>query len=272
MPITRIITAVCLLAAFIPALFLASNQFWAFGMLLVSLLALDEWNKLLGWNCKASFLWVAVSAVLGLWLIDAIETQGFHWIFFQSLSVFLVVSLFWLFIVPLCLARRYLPESRIMMTLLGMVLIGGLWLAVICAKGADPWLLLALLSTVWIADTSAYIAGRNFGKHKLAPALSPGKTWEGVLGALLGVTIFTIVLKFGFRIDNWLIFPALWLITAVSIVGDLFESLLKRRADVKDSGDILPGHGGVLDRLDAIIPSVPLAILLIYTYNYFQVF
>ncbi len=272
MPITRIITAVCLLAVFIPALFLASNQLWAFGMLLVSLLALDEWNKLLGWQDKSSFLWVLFSAVLGLWFIDAIETQGFHWIFFKSLSVFLVVSLFWLFIAPICLARRHLPQNRIMMTLLGIVLIGGLWLAVICARGADPWMLLALLSTIWIADTSAYIAGKNFGKHKLAPAISPGKTWEGVAGALLGVTIFAAVLMYGFEIDNWLLFPALWLITAISIVGDLFESLLKRRADVKDSGDILPGHGGVLDRLDALIPSVSLAILLIYIYNYFKVF
>ncbi len=271
MPITRIITAVCLLAVFIPAIFIAPNQPWAFGVLLAALLAFDEWNVLLGWTTKASFFLTSIAAVLGLCAIYTIESHGFHWFFFQSLPVFVAVSIFWLFLVPLCLTSRYLPENRILMTLLGLVLIGALWLAVVCAKGADPWLLLGLFCTVWIADTFAYIFGKNFGKRKLAPGISPGKTWEGVAGAMLGVTIFAAALRYGFGVDNWLLFPAIWLTTTVSIVGDLFESLLKRRADVKDSGDLLPGHGGVLDRLDALIPTIPLAIVLIYSYNLLKV-
>lgn len=251
---------------------MAPNQPWAFGMLLVALLAFDEWNLLLGWSTKASFVWTFAAAVLGLFAVHSIEAQGFHWFFFQSLPVFFVVSLFWLLLAPVCLANRYLPENRTLMSLLGFVLIGALWLAIVCAQGADPWLLLALLATVWVADTCAYVAGKNFGKHKLAPSISPGKTWEGVAGAVLGVMVFGAALKYAFAVDSWWLFPALWLLTAVSIVGDLFESLLKRRADVKDSGSLLPGHGGVLDRLDALIPAIPLALILIYTYNLLQGF
>lgn len=270
MPITRIITAVCLLAIFIPALFWAPNQLWAFGVLLVALLAFDEWNVLLGWQGKKAFLLALLAAMAGLCAILAMETHGFHGFFFQSLPVFFVASLFWLLLAPVCLINRYLPENRMLMSFLGFVLIGALWLAVVCAQGADPWLLLALLGTVWVADTCAYVAGKNFGKHKLAPGISPGKTWEGVAGAALGVTILAAVLKYAFAVDSWLIFPALWLVVAASIAGDLFESLLKRRAGVKDSGNLLPGHGGVLDRLDALIPAIPLALILIYSYNWLQ--
>jgi phosphatidate cytidylyltransferase len=157
------------------------------------------------------------------------------------------------------------------MAVLGLMLMGPLWLALICAKGADPWLLLALLATIWIADSAAYFAGKNFGKHKLAPTISPGKTWEGVWGAMLAVTLFGIILYFTFDVQTLAIFPALWIITVFGVIGDLFESMIKRQANIKDSGDMLPGHGGILDRIDGIIPSLPIAIFMIYIYNYFTV-
>ena len=151
------------------------------------------------------------------------------------------------------------------------MLMAPLWLALICAKSADPWLLLALLATIWIADSAAYFAGKNFGKHKLAPMISPGKTWEGVWGALVAVTLFGVILYFAFDARTLAIFPGLWIITAFGVIGDLFESMIKRQANLKDSGDMLPGHGGILDRIDGIIPSLPIAILMIYAYNYFTV-
>jgi phosphatidate cytidylyltransferase len=150
------------------------------------------------------------------------------------------------------------------------MLIVPLWLALICAKEADPWLLLALLATIWIADSAAYFAGKNFGKHKLAPSISPGKTWEGVAGALIAVTLFGAILYFAFDVKSLAIFPMLWIITGFGVIGDLFESLMKRQANIKDSGDLLPGHGGILDRIDGIIPSLPIAILLIYAFHYFS--
>ena len=144
-----------------------------------------------------------------------------------------------------------------------------LWLALVCAKIVDPKLVLALLATIWIADSAAYFAGKNFGKHKLAPSISPGKTWEGVAGALVGVTLFGIILYFSFGIHTLALFPGLWLVTLLGVAGDLFESMMKRQMNLKDSGNLLPGHGGILDRIDGVIPSFPIAILMIYAYNYF---
>jgi phosphatidate cytidylyltransferase len=184
--------------------------------------------------------------------------------------VFAATALFWLLIVPIWLKTRCVISNKWAMAALGLALIVPLWLALICAKSADPWLLLALLSTIWIADSAAYFAGKNFGKHKLAPNISPGKTWEGVWGALIGVTLFAAILLFGFDFYNAAIFPLLWVVTIFGVIGDLFESMMKRQANIKDSGDLLPGHGGILDRIDGIIPSLPIAILMIYAYHYFK--
>ena len=182
------------------------------------------------------------------------------------MHVFFLVTLFWLLLVPFWLAKKWLVNKYVM-ALLGLLLMASIWLGLICAKGADPWLLLCLLATIWIADSAAYFAGKNFGKHKLASSISPGKTWEGALGALIAVTIFGVVLYIGFDVKTLAIFPALWIIASLGVIGDLFESMLKRQANIKDSGNLLPGHGGILDRIDGIIPSLPIAILMIYAYN-----
>jgi phosphatidate cytidylyltransferase len=266
---TRLITASILIAGFIPALFLSSNTYWALGMLVVSLLALYEWAYLIKLNASQRNAYLLIAAVIGLITVLLIERQGFHLFFLKSLAVFFATTMFWLFVVPIWMAKKWHFHNKLVMAILGLVLIAPLWLALICAKGAGPWLLLALLATIWIADSAAYFAGKNFGKHKLAPTISPGKTWEGVAGALIAVTLFGALLYVGFNIKSLAIFPALWIITAFGVIGDLFESLMKRQANIKDSGDLLPGHGGILDRIDGIIPSLPIAILLIYTYNYF---
>jgi phosphatidate cytidylyltransferase len=134
-----------------------------------------------------------------------------------------------------------------------------------------PLFLLAAMASVWVADISAYVCGRAFGRHKLAPEISPGKTWEGAVGAIAGVLIYGITVAWAAdRMPSnpsaWIIFAtALIVLTAVSILGDLFESLAKRQAGVKDSGATLPGHGGVLDRIDSLtstLPLVGLAVLL----------
>jgi phosphatidate cytidylyltransferase len=114
------------------------------------------------------------------------------------------------------------------------------------------------MATVWIADSAAYFAGSAYGRHKLAPAISPGKTWEGVLGAWIAVTLYGLILCWAKGLNLWWV-VGLWGITLLSIMGDLFESLLKRQAGLKDSGSILPGHGGVLDRIDGLLPALPVA-------------
>jgi len=268
----RIFTALILIAAFIPALFVFSNEAWAVTMLVISLLALYEWSVLVKLNQTGRFAYIVICAVLGMLVVMFIEKYGFHLFFYKSMPVFLIATLFWTFIVPVWLAKRFVVVNKPLMLLLGLLLMTPLWLALICAKGADPWLLLILLTTIWIADSAAYFAGKNFGKNKLSPNISPGKTWEGVVGAFIAVTIFAGVLYLGFNLRNPAIFPLLWVIAAFGVIGDLFESLMKRQANIKDSGDLLPGHGGVLDRIDGLIPSLPIAIMLIYLYNYIYVY
>jgi phosphatidate cytidylyltransferase len=124
----------------------------------------------------------------------------------------------------------------------------------------SPWLLLGVMALVWIADSAAYYAGRRFGRRKLAPGISPGKSWEGVAGAGIALALYASAISaaiVGLRIPVALALSAALLY--FSILGDLFESWMKRLAGVKDSGTILPGHGGVLDRIDALTAALPIA-------------
>ena len=131
-------------------------------------------------------------------------------------------------------------------------------------------MLLYLLSLVWIADTGAYFSGRKFGKHKLAPTISPGKTWEGLVGGLLAnlvwiISIYQLSSGWGLGLPQFLLISLAT--TLISVVGDLFESILKREAGVKDSGKLLPGHGGVLDRVDSVIAAAPVFVAGIFIVN-----
>ena len=141
------------------------------------------------------------------------------------------------------------------------------WAALVERLKRGPWALLGILAIVWVADIAAYFFGRAFGKHKLAPSISPGKTWEGAAGAFLGVTAYGLVV--GPALGLWVSLPplavlSLAILTGVSIMGDLFESLLKRQAGLKDSGSIFPGHGGVLDRIDSVMSSLPVVVLTLH--------
>ena len=138
-------------------------------------------------------------------------------------------------------------------------------LAMMHLRTIGPWVLLGTMAVVWVADIAAYFSGRAFGRHKLAPSISPGKTWEGALGGALGVLLFGfgILVAFGARQPGGAFVIALALLawTAISVIGDLFESLLKRQAGLKDSGSILPGHGGILDRIDSLTSTLPIVAL-----------
>jgi phosphatidate cytidylyltransferase len=146
-----------------------------------------------------------------------------------------------------------------------LVLLLPVWLALVQLRQAGPLTLLAIMSVVWLADIGAYFAGRSFGKHKLAPAISPGKTWEGAIGGAVAVLAYGLLLSSKLPptlAGNLpLLLMVLVLLTAISILGDLFESLLKRQAGLKDSSNVLPGHGGVLDRIDSLTSTLPLVAL-----------
>ena len=266
---TRIITAIILIAAFIPALFKLPDAYWALVMLTVTLLALREWAQMVGFSSRQNYVYLLISLAIGLYVIGRMLNNNLHHFFYQSLIIFAVVTCFWVLVVPIWFAKQFKLRGLILKALLGWLLMLPLWLALVCAKIVDPKLVLVLLATIWIADSAAYFAGKNFGKHKLAPSISPGKTWEGVAGALIGVTAFGAVLYFSLGINNLAIFPGLWIVTLLGVAGDLFESMMKRQMNLKDSGSLLPGHGGILDRIDGVIPSLPIAILIIYAYNYY---
>jgi phosphatidate cytidylyltransferase len=164
---------------------------------------------------------------------------------------------------PTAIARWMAP--------IGWIVLVGFWVALVQLHARSPWLLLAAMAVVWIADTAAYFAGRAFGRHRLAPAVSPGKTWEGVAGAVVAVALYALACAyflphFGLAPEPHPATLVAWLVlgmvlTAVSVIGDLYESWLKRAAGVKDSGRLLPGHGGILDRIDALLAALPLAAL-----------
>jgi phosphatidate cytidylyltransferase len=132
-------------------------------------------------------------------------------------------------------------------------------------QARSPWWLIGVMALVAAADIGAYFAGRAFGRHKLAPSISPGKTWEGVAGGLVAVAIYAVVIGAmtgKLAGSGWLmLIAAAFLLVAVSILGDLFESMIKRQAGMKDSSQLLPGHGGILDRIDSLTAALPLAVL-----------
>jgi len=153
------------------------------------------------------------------------------------------------------------------LALTGIVVLAPVWLALVVLHDngtAGVYLMLSLFAIVWGADSGAYFAGRRWGRHKLAPRISPGKTWEGVAGGLGVVAILMMLAAWAMDYDwlNSLSFVLLGIVTALfSIVGDLLESLMKRCRGVKDSGHLLPGHGGILDRIDSLTAAAPVFVL-----------
>jgi phosphatidate cytidylyltransferase len=172
-----------------------------------------------------------------------------------------VAALFWVIAAPLWLARGMASLPN------GVLLLAGLLVllpASLAMTALEPGRLLAVLVLVWVADSAAYFVGRAWGRRKLAPSLSPGKTWEGAAGGVGAALVWAIICRRVFEDAAWPPYlAAAGLLAAASIVGDLFESAAKRRAGVKDSGALLPGHGGILDRIDSATAVLPLAALLL---------
>ncbi|ROH85291.1 phosphatidate cytidylyltransferase [Pseudomethylobacillus aquaticus] len=272
----RVLTSLLLVPVFVLTLFMLPYQYWAALMLGIASIAAYEWGGMTGMGKLARHVYWLLTLVTGLLLVFAADwhlvdvnwlVQMQQWMTFWGI---LVGSLFWLLIAPAWLATRHHFRHPLFMALIGWLVLLPMWLAMLSLHTVSPWLVFGLLLTVWIADSAAYFVGKRFGKRKLAPRISPGKTWEGVLGAWLAVTIYASLLCYLVPFDWWLV-PMLWGVTVLSIIGDLLESLIKRQAELKDSGGLLPGHGGVLDRIDGLTSSLPLAALFIYFPLYMSV-
>ncbi|OGS80337.1 MAG: phosphatidate cytidylyltransferase [Gallionellales bacterium GWA2_55_18] len=263
---SRVITATVLLALLLAALFALPPAAWAVLIVVMVMQGAVEWSRLSGFTGrKASLYWgLTLLLMLGLLWMDAGTTEAQR--LQIHLAVYAVSALLWLIIVPAWLMVGWKVRQPVLMALTGWAVLVPTGLAMLDMRAASPWILLFVMCLVWIADIAAYFAGRKFGKRKLAPSISPGKTWEGVVGALLGVSVY-VVLAWSFSPDfaHREVLPILllasWWWVGLAVIGDLFESAVKRQAGVKDSGALLPGHGGLLDRIDALTSTLPLAAL-----------
>ena len=254
---TRVITAIFLVIGFLTALYLASDRTWALLSLSVTLIGLWEWSKLISLNTWQMRLMLLVGSAIGLLFIFSPNLSISPFYDVVKLLLMAIASLFWLIVAPFFLWSGIKVNYKWWMAALGLLLLLATWLALVGLHHISPWVLLSVLATVWIADSAAYFAGKRFGRNKLAPSISPGKTWEGVAGAILAVSVYGYILCYSFNLSVWLI-VGMALLVVLSVMGDLFESLLKRQAGVKDSSQLLPGHGGVLDRIDGLIPTLVL--------------
>ncbi len=268
---TRIITAVLLFSVFFSALFYLPPLAWVIFSTVIASVAAWEWGALMGISgnsrtilgsgffCVCLFLGVMEPAALGLEIefYDAAWRLG-RWIYLPA-------AVFWMIVVPCWMKSRWPLNKHITGLATGLLVLLPTWLALIQLRQAGALTLLAIMASVWLADIAAYFFGRTFGKHKLAPSISPGKTWEGALGGGFAVIVygFALLPKLPDVLSSnyAVLFIVLVLFASVSVIGDLFESLLKRQAGLKDSSNILPGHGGVLDRIDSLTSTLPLVAL-----------
>jgi phosphatidate cytidylyltransferase len=272
----RVLTAVVLLALLVPALF--APQSWPFNLLTLLLIAAAgwEWARLnqcgmapslglgaaLALACAAALAvgWSLQPPALAWWLAAAVWVAG------GALALRSGPSLW-----------PQLP--RLARLALGLAALWAAWLAISHARSIGINFILSVFCLVWVADIAAYFGGRRFGKRKLAPSISPGKSWEGVYSGMVGVFVLTLVWRamesrggtdslslFGQLLERLGLLgglAALAFLAGMSVVGDLMESLVKRAVGAKDSSQLLPGHGGVLDRIDALLPVFPLSLALL---------
>lgn len=270
----RVITATALLAVLLPLLFHDNSTLFVGAALLMLSAGAWEWGRLNGLLSKTA---VALGVLFGcgmslIWWRPGLPIPSIFWY---------VTAGLWMVLVPWLLKRgvgAWGSVPRVLRLWGGVIALGLAWIAMAQARMVGINFLLSLLALVWVADIAAYFGGKAFGRRKLAPSVSPGKSWEGAVTGWLGVlglAIAWIGLDVRVPMDSpsfytllythhpwacWFVFSCL---SMASVLGDLMESLVKRSAGFKDSSNLLPGHGGILDRVDALLPVLPLAMLFV---------
>ncbi|ALD90402.1 phosphatidate cytidylyltransferase [Cupriavidus gilardii] len=270
MLLTRVITALCLLLLILPILFLAPPAALAGLMAVIVALAAWEFGRLLGLRGAGPWIYAIACVVAMIAWHDLPARGAMLWLLQASVVAWGVA------IVLLARGvRKATPAFAIVAGLVGLVILPAFGHAAMLLRGLGVGVLLSAAALVWAADIGAYFVGKAIGRRKLAPSISPGKSWEGAIGGWLFALAVALSLAATHAFaPTWfdrvadrsgLLTVALLttLMVIASVVGDLFESLLKRQVGKKDSSRLLPGHGGVLDRIDALLPVLPLAALLI---------
>ncbi len=268
----RLITALILIPLVIGALFLLPPAGFAIVTLVVCILSAWEWGQLAGFASRSQRIWLAVLCgfLLILMLLSLPAYQ--HSAHLSQVSGPLWLSMGWwitalLLVLTYPRSAEFWRNSRFLRIIFGILTIIPFFWGMIALRqygyeynhNIGAWWLLYIMLLVWGADSGAYMFGKLFGKHKLAPKVSPGKTWEGLIGGLLTSALISWLFGRYVLLD---IIPEKLLICSVvaalaSVLGDLTESMFKREAGIKDSGHLIPGHGGVLDRIDSLTAAVP---------------
>ena len=251
----RVLTAIVALVVLLLALFVLPAQLTRLIIAALMLVAAWEWSGFLSLQsryARASYVMlIALLAAAVFWyqhggpVLQSVMQLAIAW----WLAAFL-----WLFFYPTGI-------PRVLAWVCGAFVIVPAWLAIDWLYRLQPLLLLMVLTIVWAADIGAYFVGKKIGRVKLAPQISPGKTWEGVIGGLLAVTVLALAVGNRANLDLAVLLPLCLAVAVISVVGDLTVSVFKRHAGVKDSGSLFPGHGGVLDRIDSIAAATPLFVV-----------
>lgn len=255
----RVITASILAPIVVLGILWASPALFLWASSLMLLYGAWEWATLIGFKTSTQKFSYAIS-VAAVFII--------LYLFFSPYLILWLALCWWIF--AAVLIKRY-PSSTHWWTrgwhwrgVMGWLVLAPCWVGMNIIRQHDlgpGWLFLAFF-LVWCADSGAYIAGRLFGKHKLAPNVSPGKTWEGLVGAFIAAMIFAVIIGLIFHfhamIDYYKLLLIAILVVIASVIGDLFESMCKRVVGVKDSGKLFPGHGGMLDRIDSLTAAIPI--------------
>ncbi|MGB5644233.1 MAG: phosphatidate cytidylyltransferase [Gammaproteobacteria bacterium] len=258
MLLQRIVTAIPLAIGVIWIILFQSSQVFFWLTMVITALAAYEWAKLAGLKYVGQLIYVILLCVI-LWVTVNYASQLTQYFVYAGVAWWFIVSLYLLKKQPKPVSK----EVSLQKLVAGSLVIPSAVFAmnaVHVQHNGPEWLLYGLM-LVWVADIGAYFSGKHFGKNKLAPAISPGKTREGLYGAIVAVCCYSAAAAYYFELDMaaavWLLLLAI-VLTLVSVAGDLYESVLKREFGVKDSGVILPGHGGILDRIDSVLAAMPL--------------
>jgi phosphatidate cytidylyltransferase len=273
----RVLTALVLLALLLPTLWVQIVWPFALATGLLVAAAAWEWGRLNGLSPINSLGVVALTVALGgaAWWANWLELGA--WAPWWPAAVIWLVGGAWMLRGG---SARWQALPQWLRLGLGVLLLSGAWICLVQARQTGVNFVLSILALVWVADIAAYFGGKRFGRQKLAPRISPGKTWEGAVSGGLAVVVLAmlwVLVEQRVTLDSSSVFlsvlqrfgqfqgaVAIVVLAAFSVIGDLFESLVKRAVDAKDSSRLLPGHGGVLDRIDALLPVFPLAMALVF--------
>jgi len=262
----RLITAAVLIPVVVGSVLWLTQAQFALFFAVFAVVSGWEWSRFMGLQqpmIRAIYAVFVAFVVLVCWLYVAEYPD-------RAMAVLIIALMWWL--CALILVFTYpkhdrIRSSRILGAMIGLLVIVPCWLAILELRNITDqgaYLVLFLVGLIAVTDSCAYFGGKKWGANKLAPRVSPGKTWEGVISGLLGAAVFALVCAwfFGFLNQEWkeiAVFVLVCIVTAItSVLGDLSESMFKRQVGLKDSGKILPGHGGVLDRIDSLTAAAPL--------------